>query len=247
MVQSQRSADNQAPLAPNANQVHNPIHYNHLHPNATPYASGTVSGSPSTKLLSPSLAQLIETKYNNPAAVSLTFGNLLDMNGNANAHDSNLSDHHRLINPTSALNSADLRFSDYLLNSQQGMNRSGRIASSLLSQAGQNNRYQNSNYPYGQSTGSLTMSNALSQSYHHSPLASTPHSSRVTALTSPPYGSQLSSPRLGNINNTSTSQHTVLPSTMGNMPMMGYNSYASLLNKANLLFENSLDSMMLDW
>ncbi|KAJ2722883.1 hypothetical protein GGI07_003010 [Coemansia sp. Benny D115] len=34
---------------------------------------------------------------------------------------------------------------------------------------------------------------------------------------------------------------------MGSMPLSGYSSYASLLNKANLMFENNLDSMMVDW
>ncbi|KAJ2523103.1 hypothetical protein H4217_000307 [Coemansia sp. RSA 1939] len=31
------------------------------------------------------------------------------------------------------------------------------------------------------------------------------------------------------------------------MPLLGYNSYASLLNKANLMFESNLDTMMVDW
>ncbi|KAJ2304625.1 hypothetical protein IWW54_005340 [Coemansia sp. RSA 2705] len=34
--------------------------------------------------------------------------------------------------------------------------------------------------------------------------------------------------------------------TAGTMPLMEYNSYASLLNKANLLFDNNLDSMTVD-
>ncbi|KAJ1950860.1 hypothetical protein EC988_004227, partial [Linderina pennispora] len=37
-----------------------------------------------------------------------------------------------------------------------------------------------------------------------------------------------------------------LPS-VGNIPILGYSSYASLLNKANLKFENNLDSMMIEW
>ncbi|KAI9502854.1 hypothetical protein BX070DRAFT_235268 [Coemansia spiralis] len=150
-----------------------------------------------------------------------------------------IPDHRLSVAPSSALDAADLQFSGYLLSGSYGsLGRTG--------------------YSYGLNTShvdvqgdgsSRRLLETLGMAGMHS-FGSQLASSRSNSVMSPTSGKHVSTPGVsGSLSTTpfATTPHQSFSSTSNIMPLTGHSSYASLLNKANLLFENNLDSMMLNW
>ncbi|KAJ2347500.1 hypothetical protein GGF43_004745, partial [Coemansia sp. RSA 2618] len=131
---------------------------------------------------------------------------------------------YRSLGVSSALNTADLQFSGYILNGGHDAHRTGLSYSGAPSEA---------MAPYDASSHLLeTLGVNGAQAM----------SGRDGSTTVPAYGHAL-----GTAGSAMTSTPYQNMSTGGTMPMLEYNSYASLLNKANLMFDNNLDSMTVDW
>ncbi|KAJ2474880.1 hypothetical protein EV174_005474 [Coemansia sp. RSA 2320] len=135
----------------------------------------------------------------------------------------------RSLAPSSALTAADLQFSGYILG---GAHDTGRTNFSYSAGPGHSIPGTVSG---GHTLETLGLSNASS-------LTASTVNGRTNSSSSPAHSYPMST--VGPAG-TSTPYHGL--SSLGSLPMMGYNSYASLLNKANLMFENNLDSMMIDW
>ncbi|KAJ2745978.1 hypothetical protein GGI20_001742 [Coemansia sp. BCRC 34301] len=132
--------------------------------------------------------------------------------------------------PSSMLDAADLQFSGYILG------------------GGHDTDHPNFSYTAGvghsapsSSTGGGHMLETLGLSDAPS-FASSSMSARTNSSSSPAHSYSASG--VGPAR-SSASYHGL--SSMGSMPLMGYSSYGSLLNKASLMFENNLDSMVIDW
>ncbi|KAJ2016967.1 hypothetical protein GGI14_003281 [Coemansia sp. S680] len=136
----------------------------------------------------------------------------------------------RTFAPSNALTAADLQFSDYILGSGHDTGRSNFSYS-----AGVGHSVPGSTGSGGHMLEALGLSDASS-------FASSSMSARTNSSSSPAHNYSVGG--VGSVRSSAPYQGL---SSMGSMPLMGYNSYASLLNKANLMFENNLDSMMIDW
>ncbi|KAJ1801178.1 hypothetical protein LPJ59_000502 [Coemansia sp. RSA 2399] len=170
-----------------------------------------------------------------------------------NLNGARLPDNKASFAPSSALDAADLQFSGYLLNGSGHTNNSiGGFSRNYYSCA------PNSGYSSAQSDKSNGSSGgngahllgSLGIANTHSFGTQQPGGSRYASIASPTIGRAMRTP--GNTNPSSepssynaSSHHGF--SSANNMPLLGYNSYASLLNKANLMFESNLDTMMIDW
>ncbi|KAJ2875700.1 hypothetical protein GGH93_001370 [Coemansia aciculifera] len=136
----------------------------------------------------------------------------------------------RTFAPSNALTAADLQFSGYILG---GGHDTGR--SNFSYSAGVGHSVPGSAGSGGHMLEALGLSDASS-------FASSSMSARTNSSSSPAHNYSV-----GGVGSVRASAPYQGLSSMGSMPLMGYNSYASLLNKANLMFENNLDSMMIDW
>ncbi|KAJ1724661.1 hypothetical protein LPJ53_001089 [Coemansia erecta] len=140
-------------------------------------------------------------------------------------HSSKLAENRQNLS-SSVLSTADLQFSGYILNGFQNTNRSPFSYSPAAS------------LPMTESGGNGTAG---------------PHSSRLLETLGMPGSNSVSGAVAGCRTNSSLSPayrqamgSSGFPTTESSQ-LAGYSTYASLLNKANLMFENNLDSMMIDW
>ncbi|KAJ2843360.1 hypothetical protein IWW36_005587 [Coemansia brasiliensis] len=142
---------------------------------------------------------------------------------------------YRSLGIGSTLSSADLQFSGQILNGSHNLHRpAGSYTGSTIDKLA----------PYNPDSNFLDTLNGA-----HGIQSLNEHNGSTTM---PTYGRHHSQPQ-----NTSASLSAVASSvastpyqghsSIGTMPLMEYGSYASLLNKANLMFDNNLDSMALDW
>ncbi|KAJ1939371.1 hypothetical protein GGF37_004426, partial [Kickxella alabastrina] len=151
---------------------------------------------------------------------------------------------HRSMGPSNALNAADLQFSGYILNGGLDHNRT----SFSYSPAAGNPMLPNGGSSGGGSTHANRLLETLGMASAHQ-LSNSSFGSRTNASSSPTLDHSINSagiisPPASSV--ASSSYHHGI-SSVSSMPLSGYSSYASLLNKANLMFENNLDSMMVDW
>ncbi|KAJ1849917.1 hypothetical protein LPJ70_000150 [Coemansia sp. RSA 2708] len=137
------------------------------------------------------------------------------------------------MSASSALSAADLQFSGYILNGS-----GGDAHRSSLSHTGAPG---NAAAPYDTNAHLLETLGVTGAQ----PFATQGLSGRDGMAAVSTYGQTLGAAGTANSSMTST-PYQGMP-TAGTMPLMEYNSYASLLNKANLLFDNNLDSMTVDW
>ncbi|KAJ2665427.1 hypothetical protein IWW48_000316 [Coemansia sp. RSA 1200] len=150
---------------------------------------------------------------------------------------------------SNALDAADLQFSGYLLNGGGNSNNSGlgfgrnyySGCSSAQSEKGSGGCRENNTQLFG----SLGMANTSSLGTQQL------NSGRYSSITSPGIGNMSGSAGISSSQLESSSSYSASPlqafSSTNSMPLLGYNSYTSLLNKANLMFESNLDTMMIDW
>ncbi|KAJ2407243.1 hypothetical protein GGI10_005037 [Coemansia sp. RSA 2530] len=136
----------------------------------------------------------------------------------------------RTFAPSNALTAADLQFSGYILGSSHDASRSNFSYSAGVGQSTSSGTASG-----GHMLESLGLSDASS-------FVSSSMSARTNSSSSPAH-----SYSVGGAGPARSSAPYQGLSSVGSMPLMGYNSYASLLNKANLMFENNLDSMVIDW
>ncbi|KAJ2375485.1 hypothetical protein GGI05_007139, partial [Coemansia sp. RSA 2603] len=154
-----------------------------------------------------------------------TFGldNALSMN-REQYQNSKLAENRQNLS-SSVLSTADLQFSGYILNGFQNTNRSTFSYSPAAS------------LPVTESSGNSAAgphSNRLLETLGMPGLHSVSGAMagcRPNSALSPAYRQAMDSSRL---------------STTDSNQLAGYSTYASLLNKANLMFESNLDSMMID-
>ncbi|KAJ2787484.1 hypothetical protein GGI15_000671 [Coemansia interrupta] len=140
-------------------------------------------------------------------------------------HSSKLAENRQNLS-SSVLSTADLQFSGYILNGFQNTTRS----------------------PFSYSpAASLPMTESGGNG------AAGPHSNRLLETLGMPGSNSASGAVAGCRTNSSLSPayrqamgSSGFPTTESSQ-LAGYSTYASLLNKANLMFENNLDSMMIDW
>ncbi|KAJ2029647.1 hypothetical protein IWW57_001591 [Coemansia sp. S610] len=137
---------------------------------------------------------------------------------------------HRTFAPSNALTAADLQFSGYILGGSHDASRSNFSYSAGVGQSTSSGTASS-----GHMLESLGLSDASS-------FVSSSMSARTNSSSSPAH-----SYSVGGAGPARSSAPYQGLSSVGSMPLMGYNSYASLLNKANLMFENNLDSMVIDW
>ncbi|KAJ2803713.1 hypothetical protein H4S07_004402, partial [Coemansia furcata] len=164
--------------------------------------------------------------FGHPGAFGL--GDVLSM---SQGHtDSATQPGRRTFAPSNALTAADLQFSGYILGGGQDSGRSNFSYST-----GVGHSAPSSTSSGGHMLEALGLSDASS-------FASSSVSARTNSSSSPTHNYSIGG--VGPVRSSAPYQGL---SSMGSMPLMGYNSYASLLNKANLMFENNLDSMMIDW
>ncbi|KAI7829135.1 hypothetical protein BX661DRAFT_100465 [Kickxella alabastrina] len=173
---------------------------------------------------------------------SLGLGSGLSMNRDQ-LGGAKLLDHRSMV-PSNALNAADLQFSGYILNGGLDHNRT----SFSYSPAASNPMLPSGGSSGGGSTHANRLLETLGMASAHQ-LSNSSFGSRTNASSSPTLDHSINSagiisPPASSV--ASSSYHHGI-SSVSSMPLSGYSSYASLLNKANLMFENNLDSMMVDW
>ncbi|KAJ2888413.1 hypothetical protein FB639_000661, partial [Coemansia asiatica] len=134
---------------------------------------------------------------------------------------------------SNALNTADMQFSSYVLNGGQDIGRNSFSYSPTV------------NIPLLDNRGNHDSSLAGSRLFRGFGTAGPQTFSSTAALGS---RSSISMSSTGNypVNCTGSLGSSTF-SCADSSRLSGHNSYVSLLNKANLLFENNLDSMMIDW
>ncbi|KAJ2710963.1 hypothetical protein H4R19_003486 [Coemansia spiralis] len=137
---------------------------------------------------------------------------------------------------SSALTAADLQFSGYILNG--GHDAAGRTDPAHRGVAGDfAAQFDGSSYLHdAPGAGDTRPLAALALGKRGGSMFSHSHLGALGVSAAP--GAQA-------LSVSSTPYHAFPP--VGTMPMAEYSSYASLLNKASLMFDSNLDSMIIDW
>ncbi|KAJ2551624.1 hypothetical protein IWW35_002716, partial [Coemansia sp. RSA 1878] len=184
--------------------------------------------------LSSRAARLLETErsgsgmgFSHNNALPIGFGTPSSINY-GNPMGTKLPDY-RSLGTSNALNTADLQFSGYILNGSHDLHRPG------FSYTGASSDTMTSYDANSHVLECLGVTSAQS-------FSAQPMSGRDGSTTVPAYGHGL---RTTGLSVTSTPYQSM--PTGGIMPLIEHTSYASLLNKANLMFDNNLDSMTVDW
>ncbi|KAJ2658233.1 hypothetical protein IW148_004789 [Coemansia sp. RSA 1199] len=183
--------------------------------------------------LSSRAARLLETERSGPG-MGFTHNNALPIGfGTPSINYDNLMGtklpDYRSLGASNALNTADLQFSGYILNGSHdahrpGFSYAGAPSDTMMTYDANSHLLESLGVTSAQSFSAQTMSG------------------RDGSTAAPAYGHGL---RNAGSSVTSTPYQSM--PTGGMIPLIENTSYASLLNKANLMFDNNLDSMTVDW
>ncbi|PIA14706.1 hypothetical protein COEREDRAFT_88525 [Coemansia reversa NRRL 1564] len=165
------------------------------------------------------------SRYGNASfhGVSQPFGHSESLHANNNLPNSKMLNYGSYT-PSNTLSSTDLRFSGYILGSTSEINRS--------------------NHSYNGPSSACAVTACDSSTNHFKMLGTSDTQSQPTQYA----GGRLSAAGASGLSVSSTPYHEC--SSFGTMSMARYDpcsSYSSLLNKANLLFDNNLESMTVEW